>query len=114
MRSLIGGGAFLVGAVLAALPAIAQRAGDGTDIAARLRATRTVRRSSVGANDPASIRFTLENASQQPLSALEWDTPLEGIRNDIFAVEHDGRPVAYRGPLVTRGLPTPESYVRLA
>jgi len=114
MRSLARDLVCLLAAVSVSLPGVAQARPDDTEVTALLRATLTVDKPRVGANEPATVRFTLQNLSQQPLSILEWETPLEGVKNDIFAIEHDGHAVAYRGPLFTRGLPAPESYVRLA
>lgn len=79
-----------------------------------LRATLAVERQSVGATEPALVLVSIQNVSQEPLSVLTWYTPLEGVLADIFAVERDGHAVSYRGPLATRGLPTPKHYLRLA
>jgi hypothetical protein len=49
------------------------------------------------------IRFTLRNTGAEPITALRWNTPLEGWKSDLFQVTRDGRPVAYVGRLVKRG-----------
>ncbi|MFP5285099.1 MAG: M35 family metallo-endopeptidase, partial [Thermoanaerobaculia bacterium] len=62
----------------------------------------------------ASITFTLTNRGDRPVSVLKWHTPLEGIRNDIFRILHEGERVPYVGPMVKRGQPTAEDFVTLA
>jgi peptidyl-Lys metalloendopeptidase len=61
----------------------------------------------------ASVAFTLTNRGDRPVSVLKWQTPLEGIQNDIFLIEHEGKPVPYAGPIVKRGRPTAEDFVTL-
>jgi peptidyl-Lys metalloendopeptidase len=63
---------------------------------------------------PVSVQFTLANRTDEELLVLDWFTPLEGVAGDIFRVERDGEPVAYRGILVKRGIPHPDEYVSIA
>jgi hypothetical protein len=61
------------------------------------------------------VRFTLRNRSARPVSVLTWQTPLEGLLGDVFRVRKDGgEPLPYRGPMVKRGDPDADDYVRLA
>lgn len=61
----------------------------------------------------ASVRFTLTNRGDRPVSVLKWHTPLEGIQNDIFDIVREGKPVPHVGRLVKRGQPTAEDFVTL-
>ena len=67
-----------------------------------------------GSKEPISVYFLLENHTQQGLYLLKWYTPLEGIGGDIFAVRRDGQSVPYLGPMVSRAVPTPKSYIFVA
>jgi hypothetical protein len=65
------------------------------------------------AGEPVEVEFTLINHTETDLYVLKWYTPLEGIAGEIFRVERDGQPIPYQGPLVSRGVPTPDDYVLL-
>jgi peptidyl-Lys metalloendopeptidase len=64
--------------------------------------------------EPAVVRVTLSNGSAQDLSVLRWQTPLQGVRSNLFEVLLDGRPVTYTGRLYKRPAPKAEDYLRLA
>ncbi|MEP7013276.1 MAG: protease [Acidobacteriota bacterium] len=60
------------------------------------------------------LTFVLRNTGPAPVWVLRWQTPLEDLRGDVLQiVGPDGKPLAYQGPMVKRGDPTPEEYVRL-
>jgi hypothetical protein len=67
------------------------------------------------AGGPVALRFTLTNRGAEPLYALRWYTPLEGVRGDLFVITSaaGGSPLPYQGPLVKRGDPRREDYVEL-
>lgn len=69
--------------------------------------------SSLPSGEAVKLQFTLTNHSPERLYVLDWYTPLEGILGEIFGVERDGQAIPYEGPLVMRGDPLPENYVRL-
>lgn len=70
------------------------------------------RRATVG--QPIEISFVLRNTGPAPVWVLRWQTPLEDLRGDVLGiVGPDGKPLPYQGPMVKRGDPTPEDYVRL-
>ncbi|HEV7672051.1 MAG TPA: hypothetical protein VGS22_26320 [Thermoanaerobaculia bacterium] len=63
---------------------------------------------------PIEISFVLRNTGPAPVWVLRWQTPLEDLRGDVLRiVGPDGHPLAYQGPMVKRGDPTPDDYVRL-
>ncbi|MFP2926311.1 protease [Pyxidicoccus sp. 3LG] len=68
----------------------------------------------VKAGEPVEVLFRLSNPTSQPLYVLDWHTPLEGLRNDIFQVTRDGAEVSYQGPMVKRAPPQADDYVTLA
>lgn len=68
---------------------------------------------SYAVGDPVVLRFVLENPSEVDLVVLTWYTPLEGLKGEILRVVHDGEEVPYEGPMVKRGDPVADDYVRL-
>lgn len=65
------------------------------------------------AKDSINIKYTLTNISDKAVYVLKWHTPLEGFYNDIFNIVKDGKRVGYIGPMVKRGMPTPDDYIML-
>lgn len=68
----------------------------------------------VVAGQPVEVLFRLRNPTARPLFVLKWNTPLEGLRGDLFTVTRDGAEVPYRGPMLKRGDPSAEDYAQLA
>jgi hypothetical protein len=63
---------------------------------------------------PVMLRFTLTNAGAVPLQVLRWNTPLEGAWFARFVeVTHDGRALPFAGPMMKRGDPRANAYLRL-
>ena len=96
----------LVASFGAAAPALAQPVELAVDL--------TVPAASFDASVGVWVDFTLTNRSATPVGILIWNTPFEGIRNDLFRVTKDGRRVAYRGPKVKRAQPNASHYMTLA
>jgi len=69
---------------------------------------------SVVVGQPVPLRFTLANRSAAAVRVLEWATPLEGWFAAYVEVSRDGIALLYRGPMVKRGDPTADEYVRIA
>jgi peptidyl-Lys metalloendopeptidase len=65
------------------------------------------------ANDQQNLKFTLTNDSVEMIHVLKWNTPFEGMNNDIFLVEREGKYAVYMGRLVKRGSPKPEDYMTI-
>jgi len=65
------------------------------------------------ANESVTLKFTLQNRSDEALYFLKWYTPLEGISGKIFRVKRDGQLLPYEGILAMRADPLPESYIHL-
>jgi hypothetical protein len=64
-------------------------------------------------NEPVTLKFTLQNHSDEALYFLKWYTPLEGISGKIFRIERDGQLIPYEGILAMRAAPSPEAYIHL-
>jgi uncharacterized protein (DUF58 family) len=69
---------------------------------------------SVVAGQPVPLRFTLANRGPVGVQVLEWGTPFEGWFGAYVEVSRDGVAVAYRGPMVKRGDPAADEYLRIA
>ena len=66
-----------------------------------------------GSGEAIKVHFALVNMTDQTLYILDWLTPFEGIAGNIFQVTRNGNPIPYRGILVSRGDPTPDSYLMI-
>jgi hypothetical protein len=69
---------------------------------------------SVVSGQPVPLRFTLANRGAVAVQVLEWGTPLEGWFAAYVEVSRDGIAVPYRGPMVKRGDPAANEYIRIA
>lgn len=67
----------------------------------------------ITSTQPAELVFALTNEGRDVVQALEWQTPFEGILAPMFDVTRDGEPIDYRGPMVKRAAPRPDSYFEL-
>lgn len=66
-----------------------------------------------GVGGEAQLSFTLHNDGAEPLYVLARETPLRGLRADLFDVRREGERVAYLGPLHRFAPPRPVDYVRI-
>lgn len=101
-------GAGLLAAVLA-VSIVEASASRPPDLACRLEAL-----PGAVAGGPVKVRFTLTNRGTRPVRVLKWHTPLEGFWSDVFDVSLAGTKLAYEGPLMKRGDPSPEDYAEIA
>lgn len=60
-----------------------------------------------------SVRYTLSNPNKVDVLVLSWETPLRGVKDDLFEVRGEQGAVAYVGREYKRGLPTAEDYLTL-
>ena len=65
------------------------------------------------AGQAVNIKFTLENISSEALFVLAWQTPLEGLKGNIFKVSRNGDRIPYEGRMIKRGAPVRSEYVRI-
>jgi len=68
----------------------------------------------VAVGQPVPLRFALANRGPVALKVLEWGTPFEGWFGAYVEVSRDGVAISYRGPMVKRGDPTADEYLRIA
>ena len=75
----------------------------------------TLERGAVVAADGSrvDVRWTITNAGSRTAQLLRWQTPLEGLRSNMFTVRCNGQEVPYLGPLVKRSRPSAADYVAL-
>ena len=60
-----------------------------------------------------TIEYRLVNQSGATIHVLRWQTPVDGLTNDLFSVRQNGEEVAYIGPMYKRVAPRPEDYIEL-
>ncbi|MCB9670766.1 MAG: hypothetical protein H6734_14895 [Alphaproteobacteria bacterium] len=60
------------------------------------------------------VTMTVVNTGPDRGTFCTYHTPFEGIRNDIFVVERDGRELDYRGMMAKRAPPGPEDFRTVA
>jgi peptidyl-Lys metalloendopeptidase len=88
-------------------PECHERGGSREGLLSRL----DVVKSRYGLAEAKKVRFTLTNASGEPIRVLKWHTPLEGFTADILDIRKDGQPAPYIGRQIKRGAPTADDYV---
>ena len=61
--------------------------------------------------DGIFVDFILLNQSENDLSVLTWNTPLEGFSSDLFIItDKHGARIPYHGPVINRSTPTSVDY----
>lgn len=60
-----------------------------------------------------TIEYSLINTSGTTVHVLRWQTPVDGLTNDLFSVRQNGVEIAYIGPLYKRVAPRAEDFVEL-
>ena len=60
-----------------------------------------------------SVRYTISNPNKVDMLVLSWETPLQGVKGDLFEVRGEQGEAAYVGREYKRGLPKPEDYIEL-
>jgi peptidyl-Lys metalloendopeptidase len=80
------------------------------DIAVNL----SVGTTALSARDDVQVTVTLTNVSRHAVRLLRWNTPVDGIDDDVFTVTRDGAAVAYIGRHYKRAAPQAEDFVTLA
>lgn len=61
-----------------------------------------------------SVIFYIANATDQAVSVLAWNTPLEKeLSADVFDVSLDGQLMPYQGRMVKRGTPQPTDFIHI-
>lgn len=66
------------------------------------------------AGEPVMLQFDLVNHGKHALWVLDWNTPIEGLRNRFLLVRGPGGEVPYRGPMFKRGQPGIDHYHEIA
>ncbi len=67
----------------------------------------------MGAFGNGKMSFSLHNPGRSSLFLLRWQTPLDGITDDLFEVRLNGEAVRYVGPRYKRAEPTAADYIEL-
>ena len=99
---------FLMVGLVALMGASAAFAGAGS-LSSEIQADKAA----LGVADDVFVRFTLHNGSKEDLFVLSWQTPLRGVRENIFDVRRDGKPVQYVGRLYKWATPQAQDFIRI-
>ena len=86
---------------------------NNRDALARLSANLELNSRQFKASDRQIVKFTLTNNSNESVNVLKWETPLEGINDDMFWVKKEEDVAVYLGRIMKRAAPEPEDYVTL-
>jgi peptidyl-Lys metalloendopeptidase len=86
---------------------------DNNDSLAKLSVILELNSQEYNAKDRQILKFTLTNNSNEKVNVLKWQTPLEGIKNDMFWVKRQDEVAVYLGKIVKRAAPKPHDYVTL-
>jgi len=62
-------------------------------------------------DSPVIVEFILSNRSPNAIRVLKWNTPIDGVSNDIFLVTRGEQTIDYIGRLVKRGAPTEADFI---
>ena len=118
LRWLVGG---LVGfSLLAGCGSPEEQAGTPTEasapeaVAGEIAVSLSVGSSALSARDDVQVTVTLTNVSGHAVRLLKWNTPVEGIDDDIFTVTRNGAAVGYIGRHYKRAAPQAGDFVTLA
>jgi peptidyl-Lys metalloendopeptidase len=91
--------------------------GDASEIpeagAQDLAIALTVPQTVASAGEQVPVTATLTNIADHPVRVLKRNTPLDGIKEDLFTVSRDGVSVAYLGRHYKWAAPQPEDFVTL-
>lgn len=88
-------------------PGAVLAASDGATV------TLSVDSDSFAADQPVMIHVMIANPTSHSLKLLKWHTPADDVEGPLFAIQREGLPVAYIGPLFKRPAPKHEDYLHL-
>ncbi|MEZ4361521.1 MAG: M35 family metallo-endopeptidase [Kofleriaceae bacterium] len=80
---------------------------------ADLSITLTAPASVAAARDAVQVHVTIANVADHAVRFLRYQSPLDGLKEDLFTVSRDGAPVAYLGRHYKWAAPQPEDFVTL-
>ncbi len=86
-------------------------AGSAAAAPARITSQLEIEQTWLTNQDDVNVRFTLSNEGAEKVSVLKWQTPFEGIDDDLFTVARNGEPVAYLGRHIKRAAPTAADFL---
>ncbi len=73
----------------------------------------TSKQDSFLSDNAVKVSVTFTNRSKEAMKFLKWETPFEGVEDNLFSVTLDGKTVTYIGRDYKRVLPTEKDYLTL-
>lgn len=66
-----------------------------------------------GYEESVPVNVAITNQSKASVKILRWLTPFDGVKEDLFVVTLDGKPVEYTGAHYKRPAPTEKDYITI-
>jgi len=66
-----------------------------------------------GYEESVPVNVSITNQSKAGVKILRWLTPFDGVKEDLFVVTLDGKPVEYIGAHYKRAAPTEKDYITI-
>ncbi|GAB1596253.1 M35 family metallo-endopeptidase [Lysobacter claricitrinus] len=96
------------------LAGLALNAADASVQTARFNPLRIAVVASTGQSSfLGAVDVEVTNTSNRTVRMPAWQLPSQFLQSDLFSVTHDGRDVAYEGPMIKRGLPQAADFMVL-
>jgi peptidyl-Lys metalloendopeptidase len=108
--------------LLSACGAPDERAGDALEsnetvqdaVAGDVAVKLSVEKSAMAARDNVLVSVTMTNVSSRTVRLLKWNTPVDGLKEDLFKVTADGVQAEYNGRHYKWAAPQATDYLQLA
>lgn len=78
-----------------------------------VRVTLDFGQTAFASDESVPVNVSIRNEGKTAVRILRWLTPIDGVKDDLFAVTIDGRRVEYIGADYKRAAPTDKDYVTL-
>lgn len=82
-------------------------------LAADFSAVLSTSTTQLSASDDVVVTLTVTNQERKPQRILKWYTAQDGVKEALFSVERDGKPLMYLGAHYKRPAPTADDYLIL-
>lgn len=96
-----------------ALASLAGMLMSGSALAGDFAATIGMEQQQLAATDDVTVNLTITNTNKKPARILKWYTAEDGMKEALFAVSRDGKPLHYLGAHFKRPAPTAADYITL-
>jgi peptidyl-Lys metalloendopeptidase len=78
-----------------------------------LKVSLNFEKTAFGYDESVPVNVSITNENKSSVKILRWLTPFDGVKEDLFVVTVDGKPVEYIGAHYKRPAPTAKDYITL-